>query len=396
MSGRGRGRGYSGPHTRHAYDYDDYGDSYASKPRGGRGGGYGYGGYGGGGPPRQVDPYAYPAQYAYADPAQYAPHPHAMTPAQGWNPACPPGPNGGPPAHVRPRAPYQAPSAYGVPQQGPVSQYGGGPRSSFDRPGQGAASGVPSVRRRTAAQAPLPAAVDRDSLLDRGVPASAPVSARSGSASPKPEAEVEPEAPTNPHFLTPAFPQPPRTRTDSCSCWALMVEAGCQALEAVVGPFLEGALMELFGEGWERELFSLELPLPPLSASACAQLIARCKQLHERLPITIHKRVEAVSKATTALSSAPGSLEPEDVAACQAACKGLVQDCIKAMKLPSLMGAGSKQWRAFTAELMPQAESAVAFYDVLLTDCSEAAALRQQVRATAAAEAGGVLALASP
>ncbi|GLC40285.1 hypothetical protein PLESTB_001598800 [Pleodorina starrii] len=204
--------------------------------------------------------------------------------------------------------------------------------------------------------------------------------------------EVQPDAPSNPHFITPAFPQGPRTRTDSCNNWAVMVEAGAQSLEAVAGPFLEGALMELFGESWERELFNLGLKLPPFSAATCAELVGRCKQLHERLPITIHKRVEAVAKATSTLASSPSSLEPEDVTAAHAAMKGMMQDCIKAMKMPSLLGSGSRQFRSFTAELMPHAESMVVYYDMLIADCSEASAARQAVRAAAAVEAAGAAA----
>ncbi|KXZ44681.1 hypothetical protein GPECTOR_63g10 [Gonium pectorale] len=196
--------------------------------------------------------------------------------------------------------------------------------------------------------------------------------------------------------MSPLFPQPPRTRTDSCSAWALMVEASCQALEAVVGPFLEGALQELFGETWERELHAQGLGLPPFCAATCAELVGRCKALQERLPITIHKRVEAVGKAAAGLRSSPSSLEPEDVAAAHAAMRGMTQDCLKAMKLPSLLGAGSRQFRAFTAELMPHAESALTYFDMLMQDCVEAAAARAEVRAlcAAASEGGAAPALA--
>ncbi|EFJ40426.1 hypothetical protein VOLCADRAFT_99795 [Volvox carteri f. nagariensis] len=198
--------------------------------------------------------------------------------------------------------------------------------------------------------------------------------------------DADADAANNSHFITPAFPQPPRTRTDSCSTWALMVEAGSQTLEAVVGPFLEGALMEIFGEAWERELFKLELALPPFTAATCADLVTRCKQLHERLPITIHKRVEAAAKATGVLASNPASLEPEDVATSHNAMKGMLQDCIKAMKMPSLLGAGSRQFRDFISELLPHAESSLLYYDMLIADCAEAAAARQQARDVAAGE----------
>ncbi|GLI59567.1 hypothetical protein VaNZ11_001473 [Volvox africanus] len=220
----------------------------------------------------------------------------------------------------------------------------------------------------------------------------APYMATVGSSDQPEQPATDTDVPSNPNFITPAFPQAPRTRTDSCNSWALMIEAGCQTLEAVVGPFLEGVLIELFGECWERELYNLGLSLPPFTAATCVDLVSRCKQLHERLPITIHKRVEAVGKATAALTSNAASLEPEDVTAAQTAMKGMLQDCIKAVKIPSLLGAGSRQFRAFTSELIPHAESNLLYYEMLLVDCSEAAAARQQVRAAAAQGSEGSVA----
>ncbi|GFR41962.1 hypothetical protein Agub_g2760, partial [Astrephomene gubernaculifera] len=82
----------------------------------------------------------------------------------------------------------------------------------------------------------------------------------------------------------------------------------------------------------------------------------------------------------------PASLEPEDVTAAHGAMKGLVQDCVKALRLPSLLGGGSRQFRAFACELLPHAESALIYYDMLLADCAEAAAARHQARLAAAGE----------
>ncbi|GIL97585.1 hypothetical protein Vretimale_3211, partial [Volvox reticuliferus] len=222
----------------------------------------------------------------------------------------------------------------------------------------------------------------------------APYMATVGTSDQSEQFATDADVPCNPNFITPAFPQAPRTRTDSCNSWALMIEAGCQTLESVVGPFLEGVLMELFGESWERELYNLGLALPPFTAATCVDLVGRCKQLHERLPITIHKRVEAVGKATAALTSNAASLEPEDVTAAQTAMKGMLQDCIKAVKIPSLLGAGSRQFRAFTSELIPHAESNLLYYEMLLADCSEAAAARQHVRAATAQGSEGSAAAA--
>ena len=115
-----------------------------------------------------------------------------------------------------------------------------------------------------------------------------------GAAGPRQQANAAADdavnnAPDNPLFVEPLFPQPIRTRkaglcsalplavgplviaiacvmmmcmymciavtkpsalpchavTDDSSSWAIMVEAGCQSLEAVVGPLLEGALLEV-------------------------------------------------------------------------------------------------------------------------------------------------------
>ncbi|KAG2439927.1 hypothetical protein HXX76_004046 [Chlamydomonas incerta] len=439
MSNRGRGRGGS------AYrSYDDYDDSYAARPgRGGGGGSRGYRGRDGGGDSSHFLQYGNAGVHGgpYGGPQ---PGPHA-------------GPYGGPPGRGPARAPYTAPQYQLVyveqqqqqqqPQPQPPQphphyraypyqyrhqeQHGGGRNSSEGNRSYGAGGGAGSGRSRAqftpppvvaAAAASAAASVGGGAFIGAGDAAPRPArpaplpraplttgtgtgtGTGSGSTTPLQSstaaaaaaAAIDPDAPDNAAFMTPVFPQPPRTRTDSCSAWALMVEASCQQLEAVVGPFLEGALMELFGESWERELFGLDLTLPPFSASACAALVGKCKQLHEKLPITIHKRVEAVAQATESLKSSPGSMEPEDVTAAHTAMRGMLHDCIKAAKLPSLLGAGSRQWRAFCLELLPHAESALLYYDMLLADCTDAAAARQQVRAAGVAEAGGAAALPAP
>ncbi|KAG2431693.1 hypothetical protein HYH02_013270 [Chlamydomonas schloesseri] len=422
MSNRGRGRGGNSAYR----SYDDYDDSYAaSGPRSGRGGGggsrgyrgrdnggdsshflqygnvgphggpHGAGPYGGAptrGPPRA--PYTIPHyQLVYADqqqPQQLQPHPHYRAyPYQYRQQQAGSGRNS-----------YEGNRSYGA--GAGVGSGSGRARSQFTPPPVVAAAAasaaasvggavVPAGDAAAAARAPRPTALARAPLttsLGSGT-GSGSVTPRQPGAGAAAAAAIDPDAPNNAAFMTPVFPQPPRTRTDSCSAWALMVEASCQQLEAVVGPFLEGALMELFGESWERELFGLDLSLPPFSAAACAALVGKCKQLHEKLPITIHKRVEAVAQATEALKSSPGTLEPEDVAAAHTAMRGMLQDCVKAAKMPSLLGAGSRQWRTFCLELLPHAESALLYYDMLLADCAEAATARQQVRAGGAAEEAG-------
>ncbi|PNW84384.1 hypothetical protein CHLRE_03g143927v5 [Chlamydomonas reinhardtii] len=434
MSNRGRGRGNGSAYR----SYDDYDDSYASPgPRSGRsgGGGRGYRGIGGDS--------SYFLQYGNAGP-HGGPHGGLHGGPHG-------GPYGGPPGRGPPRAPYTAPQyqlvyveqqqqqqqqqlqqppqphphyrAYPYQYRQQQQQHSSG-RNSYEgnriySAGGGAISGrsrpqftPPPVVAAAAASAaasvgggaimpvgdrtPRPATLPRAPLTTSAGSGTGSVTPRQSTAAAAAAAAIDPDAPNNTSFMTPVFPQPPRTRTDSCSAWALMVEASCQQLEAVVGPFLEGALMELFGESWERELFGLDLTLPPFSAAACAALVAKCKQLHEKLPITIHKRVEAVAQATESLKSSPGSLAPEDVTAAHTAMRGMLHDCIKAAKMPSLLGAGSRQWRAFCLELLPHAESALLYYDMLLADCTDAATARQHVRAASAAEEGGAAALPAP
>eukprot|EP00198_Chlamydomonas_reinhardtii_P006420 XP_001695756.1 predicted protein [Chlamydomonas reinhardtii] len=388
MSNRGRGRGNGSAYR----SYDDYDDSYASPgPRSGRsgGGGRGYRGIGGDS--------SYFLQYGNAGP-HGGPHGGLHGGPHG-------GPYGGPPGRGPPRAPYTAPQYQLVYYRQQQQQHSSGRNSYEGNRIYSAGGGAISGRSRpqftpppvvAAAAASAAASVGGGAIMPVAGSGTGSVTPRQSTAAAAAAAAIDPDAPNNTSFMTPVFPQPPRTRTDSCSAWALMVEASCQQLEAVVGPFLEGALMELFGESWERELFGLDLTLPPFSAAACAALVAKCKQLHEKLPITIHKRVEAVAQATESLKSSPGSLAPEDVTAAHTAMRGMLHDCIKAAKMPSLLGAGSRQWRAFCLELLPHAESALLYYDMLLADCTDAATARQHVRAASAAEEGGAAALPAP
>ena len=106
-----------------------------------------------------------------------------------------------------------------------------------------------------------------------------------------------------------------------------MVEAACQSVEGVLGPLLEGLLLELEpelvasqaqaalagvqlsdGEGgdgarfpssadtgvrvYESLLHSAGVSLPPFKAADCLQVVASVDVLQQRLPITIRKRAE--------------------------------------------------------------------------------------------------------
>lgn len=51
-----------------------------------------------------------------------------------------------------------------------------------------------------------------------------------------------------------------------------------------------------------------------------------------------------------------------------------LQDCVKALKLPSLLGMGSRQFMPFAAALLPHLDSAGLHLDMLLADCQEATA----------------------
>lgn len=104
-----------------------------------------------------------------------------------------------------------------------------------------------------------------------------------------------------------------------------MVEAGCQSVEGVLGPLLEGLLLELEPElataqaeaalggvqltnpdidsscpstcdvgsrAYESVLHAAGVSLPPFKAADCLQVVVGLEALQQRLPITIRKRAE--------------------------------------------------------------------------------------------------------
>ncbi|GFH14409.1 uncharacterized protein HaLaN_10458 [Haematococcus lacustris] len=157
-----------------------------------------------------------------------------------------------------------------------------------------------------------------------------------------------------------------------------MLEAGAQNAEALVGPLVEAVLMEAGqrGEGACSQLRALGLPLPPLNAKACIEIMTKHPAFSPRLPVTIHKRLATAATCLAALDT--DQLGPEQAVAGQTALRGVLQDCLKAMKLPSLMAAGSTQFQAFLHSLQPHLESGVQFADMLVLDASEAAAEHKQ------------------
>ncbi len=58
------------------------------------------------------------------------------------------------------------------------------------------------------------------------------------------------------------------------------------------------------------------------------------------------------------------------------AIKGIVQECLRAMARPSLLGGGSRQFRAFVMEAKPQFDSQLLYMDVLIQDCQETVKVR--------------------
>lgn len=49
-------------------------------------------------------------------------------------------------------------------------------------------------------------------------------------------------------------------------------------------------------------------------------------------------------------------------------CAVALQDCLKAMGLPSLLGAGSRQFMAFVRHIKPEFESQLIYLDTLIAD----------------------------
>ncbi|KAJ9515887.1 hypothetical protein QJQ45_016942 [Haematococcus lacustris] len=171
-------------------------------------------------------------------------------------------------------------------------------------------------------------------------------------AAPPAAAAAADERLSNLYFVAPPFPQLPQTKLDSCCCpWSLMLEAGAQNAEALVGPLVEAVLMEAGqrGEGACSQLRALGLPLPPLNAKACIEIMTKHPAFSPRLPVTIHKRLATAATCLAALDT--DLLGPEQAVAGQTALRGVLQDCLKAMKLPSLMAAGSTQFQAFLHSL---------------------------------------------
>jgi len=162
-----------------------------------------------------------------------------------------------------------------------------------------------------------------------------------------------------------------------------MLEAGCQTLESVLGPLLEAVLCEMAtgGKGgsgavagsWETSLERLGLPLPPFSAGKCLEVMSKHTELREsKLPVTIRKRVEAAVEAVTLLRDSPEKLDGAATQAGQSAMRSILQDVLKAMRLPSLLRTGSRQFLSFSEQVRPELESSVMYLDMLLEDSGAA------------------------
>ena len=83
--------------------------------------------------------------------------------------------------------------------------------------------------------------------------------------------------------------------------------------------------------------------------------------------------------AIAQLGAPPRFSLPNPVALCFCSCPA--QDVVKALTRMDRLGGGSRQWRAFAAELLPQAESGLAHFDFLLADAAEATELQAARRA---------------
>lgn len=223
-------------------------------------------------------------------------------------------------------------------------------------------------------------------------------------------------APHNNKFVTPIFPQVPITVTSSNNVWAIMLEQACQTFEAILGPFLEAVLCECttmdlmpadsvnlsprislqptrasapssgYGDsggspgvgtppalhGADSGALSDILPHPPYAASTCLDLLLRHKWLcHNKFPVTMRKRLEASWPVVATLSTAPDTLSGDAVLTAEQAMRSIVQDCLKAMGLPSLLGAGSRQFISFVRQARPEFENQLLYLDVLIADCQE-------------------------
>lgn len=111
-------------------------------------------------------------------------------------------------------------------------------------------------------------------------------------------------------------------------------------------------MCELCGEvGYEEVMAGAGLPRPPLSAAGCCAVLAGHAGLRDRTPVTLRKRVEGAAEALSVLERSPDALGPDAVCAGHAALRGVLADCLKALRLPSLLGSGSRQFSSFLAAI---------------------------------------------
>lgn len=120
----------------------------------------------------------------------------------------------------------------------------------------------------------------------------------------------------------------------------------------------------------------LPSPTPKLCASTqgIVDVLRRHAPLRDRLPVTIHRRLDAAGTLLATLAGEPDALGPGEVVTGQTALRGVVGDVLKALRLPSLLRAGaSHQFCAWAGSVEGEVESAAVYADVLVADASEAA-----------------------
>lgn len=105
---------------------------------------------------------------------------------------------------------------------------------------------------------------------------------------------------------------------------------------------------------------------------AAGRLAGAADGLEKETTLSAERAVKSIIQASMDEGASPNEDSPQVVVP---PVLHMLQDCLKAMSHPSLLGNGSQEFQAFISHARPEFESQLLYLDVLIGDCQEAMAV---------------------